>query len=368
MAIVAAVLPVESEEQTGYSRPSSAEPNPMIPSTTYHLRLALAVVLGFVTASPAARAQEKTPDTLVVTLPAPPASAAAQPAWNSAAGSNAIPDHTLPTSSNGLIWKVSSRRSTIYLLGSIHVGSSDMYPLPRHIEEAFRQSSMLVVEVDLNKIDRNKLEPLLMTKGMYPLHDSLWNHVSPETKTLVTRFCDENGLPSAAFARVKPWLATVMASMLPMQASGMTPELGIDQHFLNLAANTMRVEQLETAEWQLRLLADIPESQQEQYLASTIKSAAVSQQVVNQFKSAWMTGDADKLDTLVSGAWEGASGLQNKIFGDRNPHMADVAGQCLKNNQRCFVVVGAGHLVGHEGVVRLLQARGFKVEQLFSPN
>jgi uncharacterized protein YbaP (TraB family) len=340
----------------------------MIPSTTYDLRLALAVVLGFVTASPTARAQEKTPDTLVVTLPAPPASAAAQPAWNSAAGSNAIPDQTLPTSSNGLIWKVSSRRSTIYLLGSIHVGSSDMYPLPRHIEEAFRQSSVLVVEVDLNKIDRSKLEPLLMTKGMYPLHDSLWNHVSPETKTLVTRFCDENGLPSAAFARVKPWLATVMASMLPMQASGMTPELGIDQHFLNLAANTMRVEQLETAEWQLRLLADIPESQQEQYLASTIKSAAVSQQVVNQFKSAWMTGDAGKLDTLVSGAWEGASGLQNKIFGDRNPHMADVAEQCLKNNQRCFVVVGAGHLVGHEGVVRLLQARGFKVEQLFSSN
>ncbi len=337
----------------------------MTQSKIFSPRLALAAVLAFVAVSPSAYGQEKTPDSLVVTLPAPPAGGTSQPAaWNS----NAIVDQARPASSNGLIWKVSSRRSTIYLLGSIHVGSSDMYPLPSHIEEAFRQSSVLVVEVDLNKIDRSKLEPLLMTKGMYPLHDSLWNHVSPETKTLVTRFCNENGLPSAAFARVKPWLATVMASMLPMQASGMTPELGIDQHFLNLAGNTMRVEQLETAEWQLRLMADTPERQQEQYLASTLKSAAASQQVVNEFKSAWMTGDADKLDALVAGALDGASDLQNKMFGDRNPHMADVAEQCLKNNQRCFVVVGAGHLVGHEGVVRLLQARGFKVEQLFSPN
>jgi uncharacterized protein YbaP (TraB family) len=340
----------------------------MIQSSTFRLNLVLAAALAFVAVSPSAHGQEKAPDNLVVTLPAPPAGDASQPAWNNATDSNAIPGQTRPASSNGLIWKVSSRRSTIYLLGSIHVGSGDMYPLPRHIEEAFRQSSVLVVEVDLNKIDRSKLEPLLMTKGMYPLHDSLWNHVSPETKTLVTRFCDENGLPSAAFARVKPWLATVMASMLPVQTSGMTPELGIDQHFLNLAKDTMRVEQLETAEWQLRLLADTPESQQEQYLASTIKSAAASQQVVNEFKSAWMSGDADRLDSLVSGALEGASGLQNKMFGDRNPHMADVAEQCLKNNQRCFVVVGAGHLVGHQGVVRLLQERGFKVEQMFSSN
>jgi len=336
----------------------------MTQSKIFSPRLALAAVLAFAAVSPPAYGQEKTPDSLVVTLPAPPAGGASQPAWNS----NAIADQARSASSNGLIWKVSSRRSTIYLLGSIHVGSSDMYPLPRHIEEAFRQSSVLVVEVDLNKIDRSKLEPLLMAKGMYPLHDSLWNHVSPETKTLVTRFCDENGLPSAAFSRVKPWLATVMASMLPMQASGMTPELGIDQHFLNLAGNTMRVEQLETAEWQLRLLADTPERQQEQYLASTLKSAAASQQVVNEFKSAWMTGDADRLDSLVSGALDGASDLQNKMFGDRNPHMADVAEQCLKNNQRCFVVVGAGHLVGHQGVVRLLQERGFKVEQMFSSN
>jgi uncharacterized protein YbaP (TraB family) len=329
----------------------------MIQHTAFRWLLVLVLVLRFL---PAAHGQEKAPDTLVVTLPAPPAGAASQPDWNNATDAN--------VSGNGLMWKASSPHSAIYLLGSIHVASPDMYPLPRHIEEAFRRSSVLVVEVDLNKIDQSKLQPLLMAKGMYPLNDSLWNHVRPDTKTLVTRFCNENGLSSEAFARIKPWLATVMASTLPMQTAGMTPELGIDKHFLNLARNTMRVEQLETAEMQLRMLADIPESQQEQYLAATLKSAALSQQLVREFKNAWMTGDAQRLDTLISGSWDGASGLQEKMFAERNPHMADVAEQCLKSRQRCFVVVGAGHLVGSEGVVRLLEDRGFKVEQLFSSN
>jgi uncharacterized protein YbaP (TraB family) len=332
----------------------------MLQSTTFRLHLVPAAVLGFLTVLPSAHGEEKTQDTLVVTLPAPPTGAASQPDWSNATDANAA--------SNGLMWKATSPHSTIYLLGSIHVASPDMYPLPRHIEEAFRRSSVLVVEVDLNKIDQSKLQPLLMSKGMYPFNDSLWNHVSPETKTLVTRFCSENGLPSEALARVRPWLAIVMASTLPTQTSGMTAELGIDKHFLNLARNTMRVEQLETAEMQLRLMADIPESKQEQYLVATINSAALSQQLIMEFKSAWMTGDAQKLDTLISGAWDGASGLQEKMFASRNPHMADAAEQCLKNNQRCFVVVGAGHLVGNQGVVQLLQDRGFKVEQLFSSN
>lgn len=332
-------------------------------------RCALAAFLAFVTLA-AAKGQEvqKAPDTVVVTLPAPPPSTASQPAWDNAADANSATEQTRSGAGRGLIWKVSSANRSVYLLGSIHMASSDMYPLPRHIEEAFRNSDVLVVEVDLNKIDRSKLQPLLLAKGMYPFNDSLWNHVSPETKTLVTQFCNDNGMPSEVFARFKPWLATVMASMLPMQASGMTPELGIDQHFLNLAGNHMRVEQLETAEGQMRLLADIPESKQEQYLAATLKSSTLTQRLVQDFKAAWMTGDADKLESLVSSGWQGAPGLQKRVFSDRNPHMADAAEHCLKNNERCFIVVGAGHLVGKEGVVRLLEGRGFKAEQLTASN
>ena len=44
--------------------------------------------------------------------------------------------------------------------------------------------------------------------------------------------------------------------------------------------------------------------------------------------------------------------------------MADVAEQFLKGKEPAFVVVGAAHMVGQDGVVRILQKRGYKVEQV----
>ena len=119
MAVTVRRAPLESEERPPDDPIHDISPAPCCS------RLAL----GFLTVFPAAHGQEKTPDTLVVTLPAPPADAASQPAWNNATDSNSIPDETRRPSSNGLIWKASSPHSTIYLLGSIHVASRDMYPL-----------------------------------------------------------------------------------------------------------------------------------------------------------------------------------------------------------------------------------------------
>ena len=82
----------------------------------------------------------------------------------------------------GLFWKATSGTNTIYLLGSIHLGSKDMYPLPKEFEDAYASSRTLVVEVDLNKVDMQKMQAAVFSKGLYGGGDSLWEHVSPETR------------------------------------------------------------------------------------------------------------------------------------------------------------------------------------------
>ena len=44
------------------------------------------------------------------------------------------------------LWKFTSAGNSVYLLGSIHAGSPDMYPLPKPVEDAFAASSVLLVE------------------------------------------------------------------------------------------------------------------------------------------------------------------------------------------------------------------------------
>src|SRR5579872_3805877 len=296
-------------------------------------------------------------DMVVVTLPGPAESAAIpdkQPTWQPALDSR-----------NGLMWKASSTHSTVYLLGSIHLGSREMYPLPEHIKEAFRQSSLLIVEVDLNKLNPATFQSLLAANGLYPRQDSLWNHVSRSTRQLVVDFCGKHGLDAEVFARMKPWLAA-LATMLPSTPGQQDVVPGIDKYLLDEAGNGMRVEPLESVEYQWHLMASMPEVQQERNLRSAVQNAGQGAEDFGKLQSYWLEGDAEKLNAYLTSSMREDPEYQKQVFSDRNPRMAARAEQCLKNNERCFVVVGAGHMVGKDGVVRLLRDRGYKVEQVFA--
>jgi hypothetical protein len=299
-------------------------------------------------------------DTLVVTLPAPPAADGHEPSWQpalDAAGAGAR---------NGLLWKVSRAKHVVYLLGSIHIASRDMYPLPGHIEQAFQNSTTLVVEVDLNKMDQGKFQALLVANGMYPPEDSLWNHIGADTKNLLVHFCETRGLNPEAFARFKPWYAAETTAMVALQMAKQDFATGLDRYFLEQAAQGMRVEQIESPEYQFRVLANMPEAEQERSLRSALKNVGQSGEDFNELQTFWLNGDAQKLDAFQSSLFQDDPEYAKRVYTDRNPRMADRVEQCLKVGERCFVVVGAGHMVGNEGVVHLLQQRGYKVEQVFA--
>ena len=304
---------------------------------------------------------ETSHETLVVTLPAPAVSETApetEPAWQPTAEPSAI------GVKRGLMWKASSARNTVFLLGSIHMASRDLYPLPDHIEQAFHKSNVLVVEVDLNRLDQTKFESLMAAHGLYPREDSLWNHVSPGTRQLVVDFCQKHGLDAESFARMKPWLAAFATSFLPVAAMPQNLAPGIDKYFLDQAGDRMRIEPLESAEYQVRLLSTLPEVQQENNLLSAVKNAGQAPQDFQKLQTLWVDGEPEKLNAYLASSMRDDPEYERRVFADRNPRMADRAEQCLKSSDRCFIVVGAGHMVGKDGVVRLLQNRGYKVEQV----
>jgi uncharacterized protein YbaP (TraB family) len=209
---------------------------------------------------------------------------------------------------------------------------------------------------------------VLSTTGMYPQGESLWDHVSPRTRSLLTGFCAENGLDAEMLSRFKPWAASATISMLLVKAAGMKPELGIDQHFLEQARGSKRVDQLETVEQQVRMLQQIPVREEEQSLAESIANPGQSKQFLSKMKAAWLDGDAAAIDLLLSTELKSSQALQKVMFGDRNSRMAAAVERYLKGNEPCFVVVGAGHLVGKDGVVSLLRHKGFTVQQVLAAN
>jgi uncharacterized protein len=265
-----------------------------------------------------------------------------------------------------LFWKASSGTNVIYLLGSIHVGSKDMYPLPREVEDAFESSTELVVEVDINHLDKQKIQALFQEEGLYPSDDLLWNHVSKETRQNVEQFGSTYGIPTERLAKMKPWVVTMTTVTMAARKNGMVPELGIDQYFMDkadMAKDTKRVVGIESAEGQLKLLTGFADDVQEKVLAAALEDARMPERM-KRIREAWLSGDADQVDKLISESSSRPEEVTKAVLEDRNLHMADVAEQFLNGKEQAFVVVGAAHLVGKDGVASILEKRGYRVDQV----
>jgi uncharacterized protein YbaP (TraB family) len=85
---------------------------------------------------------------------------------------------------------------------------------------------------------------------------------------------------------------------------------------------------------------------------------------LKRMRDAWSSGDADGLDAITRESSKTPEKISRAILQDRNPHMADAAEQFLKGKEQAFLIVGAAHMVGKEGIVALLEKRGYKVEQV----
>jgi hypothetical protein len=301
----------------------------------------------------------------VVTLPAPPAGAAkAEASYVGSDGSGAAAVATTANRASGLLWKVTSGANTVYLTGSVHFASQDMYPLPEAMESAFQASSVLVVELDPRSASAMKALNLVASQGMYPPGDTLWNHVSARTRSGLSQLSAGGGFNAELLARMKPWAVDLILAQQMLLASGVRPELGIDMHFLEQAGSGKRVDQLETAEEQVQALLGTPESEQIRSLEETVADPERSKRDLQKMKAAWLSGDAATIDAMVSEEFKDAPVTRKRLLDDRNVRMASAVEGYLKSGEACFVVVGAAHMVGRDGIVGRLLARGFAVSQV----
>lgn len=264
--------------------------------------------------------------------------------------------------SKPLMWKASSPSATVYLLGSIHVGDSSMYPLPAAVESAFASSKVLAVEINVKALDQSKAIKLVQEYGIYSGDDVLSNHIPKETVAALNDFLDKAGLPKESFEKVKPWVAAVTVVAIALKQAGEDSALGVDMHFLNQVKEPQRIDELESAEFQMSLFAAASEQEQQEFLASALRQTAKTKEMIRKMQDAYISGDGDTLLALLNEQDQMPKTLIKKLLEDRNVTMAERIETYLKGKEPCFVVVGAAHILGEKGIATLLQAKGYRVE------
>ncbi len=263
------------------------------------------------------------------------------------------------------LWKVRSDSGTVYLLGSVHVFRKELYPLPGKIEDAFAGCDTLVVEANINDLQVENMMTML-EGAFYPGDGTLEKHLSSGTYEAAKKRLAASGVPIELFQRTKPWLLALMISALEMQKLGLSPEYGIDKHFLDKAGDGKRIVELESIDYQARLLGSLSDADQERFLLSTMKDLDFLERETDTLLKAWLTGDTGMMESLIAkgaGGDSGMSSVYEKLLDERNTEMAARIDGFLRTGGRYFVVVGAGHMVGKKGIPELLKKKGYPVEQ-----
>ncbi len=264
---------------------------------------------------------------------------------------------------DGLFWRVRTENATVYLLGSIHLASDDIYPFPLEIEDAFDESEYLVVEVDITAIDQNEIIQLIQQYGRFDDERTLRDVIPDSTYDAVQQEFQEHGLNIRQYERMKPWVVAITLSQLQIAKFGYVPEYGVDLYFLSDARNEKEIIELETGVEQLRLFSDLAMELQTLLLEDFLYDLTMPREQINELFDAYARFDAEWIREFVFESVERHPELEplyEKLLDDRNRKMAEKIDRFLRGEGTYFVVVGAAHLFGETGIPNLLWRKGYE--------
>jgi len=268
----------------------------------------------------------------------------------------------------GILYEVKSGPATLYLFGTLHVGKPDFYPLDARTNRAFAASSALYLELNLAEAS---LAQTATELAAYPQGSSLDRALPPALMARVDAALVRYQVPRDAAVRMKPWMLGQTLLLLEAARSGYSPAFATEIHLLGLAAaQAKEVRGLETLAEQFAIFDQMPEAGQQRFLADVLDALDDPRlrTHLDALVGAWANADARGLeDELARERAEGTTFARDvlpRLVDARNRTMADKIAEIARSGQTTFVAVGALHLVGAEGIVALLRARGFTVRAL----
>jgi len=263
------------------------------------------------------------------------------------------------------IWKATGQQGVVYLVGSVHLLTADYYPLDPAFDEAFKSADLLVEELDMGELLAPNSQMQMLTRGMLPAGQTLDTVLSRETLAAVVSKFSELGMPVEPMKQFKPWLLSLTLQAVEWQKAGFNADLGLDKHFYDIArAEGKRVQGLETLAFQLSRFDEMSMEMQDRMLAETLKELETTKTSFTRMADAWRAGDAPEIERLVLRDLKTEPLMYQRLLVDRNRTWFSKIEALFSRPKPAFVVVGAAHLVGADGLLQMLRAKGYSVEQL----
>jgi uncharacterized protein YbaP (TraB family) len=269
-----------------------------------------------------------------------------------------------PAFADPALWIARKDQATVYLFGTVHLLPSDTHWSSKALDQALDASGTLLIE--LTDDNPANMQALVLKYGLDPGHP-LSSKLSPRDRGRLERAATEAELPggAATLQPMRPWLAAVTLAMTPLVRAGMDPAQGVDRLLRKRMEQAGKpVEGLETAEQQLRMLADMPERMQIDFLRQSLDEVAQGPARLRDLIDAWRRGDTDTIARIEDeDLRKDSPELYDRMLVKRNQAWAKTIAERMRHPGTTFVAVGAGHLAGPDSLQEQLRKLGVEVER-----
>jgi uncharacterized protein YbaP (TraB family) len=273
-----------------------------------------------------------------------------------------------PAIAEPALWKVEGPAETIYLFGTVHVLKPGLAWRSQKIDRALKASGSLWLEI-ADPDDAAGMQPLVAKYGFDPAHP-LSSRLDPATRARLDAVLTGLGVSPARWEAMRPWMAGLALDVLPLGKAGYDADSGVERVIKQEAVGAAKpVEGFETAEEQIRLLADAPEADQIEVLKSSLDDAEKGVAEIDALVGAWAAGDEGAIEAHMNGDMrKDYPALYQRLIVERNHRFAARIAELACNGETgdypaspkgvVFVAVGAAHLVGPDSVEAFLAKQG----------
>lgn len=276
-------------------------------------------------------------------------------------------NNRLEENGKSFIWKISSSNSYVYLLGSIHFGKPEFYPLSNTIEKAFESSDKLVLETAYTEISYWDMHFQFEKYGRYTEGEELKDKLGWNFYSALSDYLQDNGIDITTINDYRPWVVYGIVDEIKEENWGYYLYYGIDHHFQYRALlRNMEVIGLETTDEHIKVLIDVPD----ETMVNVLELSVFVPDYIDDtglYFDIWEDGDAEileawQLDSLMR--YPDIAVYYDILLTERNLSWMPKIEEFLADEYIYFIVVGASHLLGEDGLLDLLDEKGYEIEQL----
>jgi uncharacterized protein YbaP (TraB family) len=276
-----------------------------------------------------------------------------------------------------LLWKVSDKDNSVYLLGSFHMLRADDYPLSKDVDAAYADAEEVVFEMPPEEILSKELGAQMAMSALRTDGTTLDDDLTPDLRAKLAAWSAKNaeglaanGMSPAMLQMLDPWFVGLVVTIVEARGAGFESELGLDAYFGKRAKDDgKRTAGMETGAQQLAMLDGMTRDEQLQMLAEALDPDDGGREGLGELHTLWRSGDEARLWSKMGAEFmREYPALYKRINVERNDAWVPkvVARLDAPGKDDTLVVVGSLHLLGHDGVIAQLKAKGYTVERICS--